>query len=52
MNYKLVMSTNDSTVVSEYNPEKRTRTQYQSEAELEDEIIKQLQSQGYEYLEI
>lgn len=46
------MATDEATVVAEYNPEKQNRKQYQSEAELEDAMIKQLQAQGYEYLEI
>ncbi len=50
--YKVVLSTDEATVVSEYSPEKQNRQQYQSEAELEDTMIKQLQAQGYEYLEL
>lgn len=46
------MATDEATVVAEYSPEKQNRKQYQSEAELEDAMIKQLQAQGYEYLEI
>lgn len=51
-NYNIVLSTDEATVVAEYSPEKQNRIQYQSEAELEDAMIKQLQSQGYEYLEL
>ena len=51
-NFNVVMATDEATVVAEYNPEKQNRKQYQSEAELEDAMIKQLQAQGYEYLEI
>lgn len=40
------------TVLAEYNQEKQNRKRYQSEAELEDAMIKQLQAQGYEYLDI
>lgn len=50
--YNVVLSTDEATVVAEYNPEKQNRKQYQSEAELEDAMIKQLQAQGYEYLEL
>ncbi|MBR4027010.1 MAG: type I site-specific deoxyribonuclease, HsdR, partial [Lachnospiraceae bacterium] len=50
--YNVVLRTDEATVVSEYNPEKQNRKQYQSEAELEDAMIKQLQAQGYEYLEL
>lgn len=51
-NYNVVMATDEATVVAEYSPEKQNRKQYQSEAELEDAMIKQLQAQGYEYLEL
>jgi len=51
-NYNVVLSTDEATVVAEYSPEKQNRNQYQSEAELEDAMIKQLQAQGYEYLEL
>ena len=52
MSYNLVLVTQDATVVAEYTPEKRSRMQYQSEAELERAMIDQLISQGYEYLGI
>ena len=51
-NYNVVLSTDEATVVAEYSPEKQNRIQYQLEAELEDAMIKQLQAQGYEYLEL
>lgn len=51
-NFNVVMATDEATVVAEYSPEKQNRKQYQSEAELEDAMIKQLQAQGYEYLEL
>jgi len=51
-NYNVVLATDEATVVAEYSPEKQNRKQYQSEAELEDAMIKQLQAQGYEYLEL
>ncbi|MBQ8247122.1 MAG: type I restriction endonuclease subunit R [Lachnospiraceae bacterium] len=50
--FNVVMATDEATVVAEYSPEKQNRKQYQSEAELEDALIKQLQAQGYEYLEL
>ncbi len=50
--YNVVLSTDEATVVAEYSPEKQNRKQYQSEAELEEAMIKQLQTQGYEYLEL
>lgn len=42
----------ESTVVAEYVPDATTATAYQSEADLEKEFIKLLQSQEYEYLRI
>lgn len=48
-----IISENDkSTVLTEYNTIKRKETSYQSEAELENEFIKILQEQSYEYLNI
>ena len=50
--YQLISENSDSTVVSDYvSPYQRT-TSYQSEAELERQLIKQLQAQAYEYLPI
>lgn len=43
---------NESTVVSEYIPESRRSDSYQSEADLENEFIRMLVEQGYEYLPI
>ena len=42
----------ESTVVAEYIPDAATATAYQSEAALEQEFIKLLESQAYEYLQI
>ena len=51
--YNIVASTDEATVVAEYTAEYNVRSEkYQSEAELEDEFIRQLTSQGYEYLPI
>jgi len=51
--YNIVASTDEATVVAEYTPEYNVRSEkYQSEAELEREFIRQLTSQGYEYLPI
>ena len=52
MDINVIASTNQSTVVSQYNPVPRTRKAYQSEAELEQELIDNLVSIGYEYLNI
>ena len=51
-NYNIVMETSNSTVVAEYEPLKRKSDSYQSEAALENEFIKMLTEQGYDYLEI
>ena len=48
----IVASTNESTVVTEYSPEKKRSDAYQSEAELEAAFIKMLGEQGYEYVTI
>jgi type I restriction enzyme R subunit len=50
--YNIIASTDEATVVAEYDPEYRTRMDYQSEAELEREFIRLLRGQGYEYLTI
>ena len=46
------MEMNDSTVVTEYEPVKRKSDSYQSEQALENEFIRMLTEQGYDYLEI
>ncbi len=51
-NFEVVASSSESTVVAEYTPEQRKSTDYQSEAELEQDFIKCLVSQGYEYITI
>ena len=48
--YKLVAENPYSTVVSDYECVYRKATQYQSEAEMERDLISQLEKQGYEYL--
>lgn len=50
--YRLILEGVDSTVVAEYTPEKRSNEPYQSEADLEKELIRNLCEQGYEYLPI
>ncbi|NLK91733.1 MAG: type I restriction endonuclease subunit R [Bacteroidales bacterium] len=50
--YNIVASTNEYTVVAEYNPQSTRTKFYQSEAELEKEFIELLSSRGYEYLPI
>ncbi len=50
--YNIVASTDEYTVVAEYEPSYGRPDSYQSEAELEREFLALLQSQGYEYLAI
>lgn len=50
--YRLVLDTAESTVVAECPPEDHTSREYQSEAQLEEELIATLQSQAYERLDI
>ncbi|HRX14345.1 MAG TPA: type I restriction endonuclease subunit R, partial [Eubacteriales bacterium] len=52
MSFNIIASTNESTVVTEYNSKGKRSDAYQSEAELEKEFIEQLAVQGYEYLPI
>lgn len=50
--YNVLASSDESTVVSEYVPEEKKSTGYQSEAQLEDAFISRLERQGYERLDI
>ena len=50
--FNIVSETNESTVVTEYIPVEKNAKSYQSEAQLEAELIRMLQAQGYEYLQI
>ena len=50
--YNIMVSTDESTVVSEYIPEYSRSGSYQSEADLEREFIKLLTTQGYEHITI
>jgi len=50
INYNLIASTDEATVVAEYVPKYRTAAEYQSEADLESEFIDMLSEQGYEEL--
>ena len=52
MQYNPILETEASTVVAEYTPVYGVKKEYQSEAELESDFIKQLVSQGYEYSKI
>ena len=48
--FNIVAETSENTVVTEYEPVKKRSDSYQSEAELEQEFIRLLCEQGYEYL--
>ncbi|MDR2202294.1 MAG: type I restriction endonuclease subunit R [Clostridiales bacterium] len=50
--YNIVAATNESTVVTEYVPDGRREREYQTEAELEKDLIKRLETQGYEYIRV
>lgn len=49
---KIILEDQDSTVMSTFTPKVSTNASYQSEAQLEEEFINILQSQGYEYAHI
>ena len=48
----LISSSNESTVVSDYKPDVRNRSEYESEAKLEEGFVKLLQELGYTHLKI
>ena len=50
--FNMIAESEVSTVLAEYKPDDQKYTAYQSEAELERELIQNLQEQGYEYLQI
>ena len=50
--YNVVAASNESTVVTEYEPQSKRSDAYQSEAALEQAFIKMLEEQGYAYLPI
>lgn len=50
--YNIVLSTSESTVVTEYEPQTKRSDSYQSETALEQAFIKMLGEQGYEYVAI
>ncbi len=50
--FNIVAETSENTVVTEYEPVKKRSDSYQSEAQLEQEFIRLLCEQGYEYLPI
>lgn len=50
--FNIVAETSENTVVTEYEPVKKRSGSYQSEAALEQEFVRMLCEQGYEYLSI
>lgn len=50
--YNIVLAANESTVVTEYQPETKRSDSYQSEAALEKAFVEMLAQQGYEYIRI
>ena len=50
--FNIVAETNQNTVVTEYEPVRARADSYQSEAALEQEFIRLLSEQGYQYLPI
>ena len=50
--FNIVAASNENTVVTEYEPVKARSDSYQSEADLEKELIRRLGELGYEYLTI
>lgn len=52
VNYDLIAFGGESTVVVEYEPDPRDQASYQSESQLENEFIRQLESQAYERVHI
>lgn len=50
--YHIISEADESTVVSAYKPQDKPSTCYQSEADLEQALIRRLEAQGYEYLPI
>lgn len=49
---KVIVQQNESTVVSEYDSIAEKQKEYQSETDLENQLINQLKSQGYEFVNI
>ena len=50
--YKIIVEQEHSTVMAHYDVEPKPAEGYQSEAKLEQALINQLQSQGYEYIQV
>ena len=52
INYNIIASTDEATVVAEYNPDPYRAVDYQSESSMEKDFIERLCGQGYEYISI
>ena len=50
--FNIIPEINETTVLTEYTPVEKNAKSYQTEAQLEAELIRMLQAQGYEYLQI
>lgn len=50
--YKIILEEREQTVMAQYEIKPKTSEGYESEARLENSFIKQLQTQGYEYLRV
>lgn len=50
--YNIVAATSEATVVAECKPTEYTAETYQSEAQMEQELLEQLEAQGYEYIQL
>jgi len=50
--YNIIAATDEATVVSEYTPEYGRKKDFQSESALEDELIRLLCAQGYDYIKV
>jgi type I restriction enzyme R subunit len=50
--YKIIVEQEHQTVMAHYEVDAKPDGGYQSEAKLEHDLIKQLQSQGYEYVQV
>ena len=51
-NFSIVAASNEDTVVAEYISDIKRATDFQSEAALEKEFIKRLETQGYDYISV
>ena len=52
VDYKIIVEQEHQTVMAHYDVEAKPAEGYQSEAKLEEALIRQLQGQGYEYVQV